>query len=138
MLDMAQVIERCGLVEDRNDRRWKDDPDKRVFRGSRYTAGLPHGDWQDFDQMLGDQPGGTDVYPPRSFNAAGWYYVEGWNDGKYRSVWINDVELMTFTYCEGDLTLVVCGTPERYRVEMAQTAEFYGRPAAPASGQVDS
>lgn len=99
----SEIAQAFGLAEDATDPRWAG-TDKRVWRGSGMH------DWTYYDHILeGDNR---------------WTYMESWSNG-YRAVWSNYAEMSTFTYCEGDLTLVICGTLERFAREMEEGDRFY-------------
>jgi len=54
-----------------------------------------------------------------------WYQIDTWQDAPYFGVWCNPVLLTTVTYCEGDITVVHCDTPDAYRDEVREAIEFY-------------
>lgn len=60
--------------------------------------------------------------------AFGWVQYDTNQDASYFGVWIHNEERLTFTYCEGDLSLVECPTEESFQAELANMAEFYGPP----------
>jgi hypothetical protein len=68
---------------------------------------------------------GRDVYGVGALVPAGCREVEEWEDGRFRSVWVNDSEHYTITYCEGDIFVVVCPDAESYAAEIAEATEFY-------------
>lgn len=57
-----------------------------------------------------------------------WKQFDTDQDASYFGVWVNLAERMTFTYCEGDRTLVVCPSVETFRSELKDAEEFYGAP----------
>lgn len=48
-----------------------------------------------------------------------------WKDGQFRTVWINDKDLSTITYCEGDITVMQHSIQASYDREIVKAAEFY-------------
>jgi hypothetical protein len=62
----------------------------------------------------------------------GWKQFDTTQDAWYFGLWVNIPERMTFTYAEGDRTLVICPTLESFQAELADAARCYGppRPAA--------
>lgn len=48
-----------------------------------------------------------------------------WKDGGFRTVWINNNELSTITYCEGDIIVMQHKTQASYDREIVKAAEFY-------------
>lgn len=60
--------------------------------------------------------------------AKGWRQYDTSQDDWYFGVWVHMEEMLTFTYCEGDLSLVVCPTKESFKAELDDAAEFYGAP----------
>lgn len=120
VLTVDQIITQFGMVEDTEDERWKDDPDKRLWRGSRFTCGNPHAEWHNFDVALR-----AGIFNPETPDRPGWQYVEDWQLGRYRAVWVDPSQLAFFTYCEGDLTLVVLATKQRYNEEWDAQATSY-------------
>ena len=52
-------------------------------------------------------------------------WIERWGDEPYRSVWINPKELTTTTYCEGDITKVICDNQGAFLDELREVNEFY-------------
>lgn len=90
--------------------------DNTVYRWSRY-------DFDDVDEMN------------RYFfdsglcaHSRGWQQYDTQQDASYFGYWVHPTDLLTFTYCEGDLHLVVCPTVGSLRSELARSAEFYGDP----------
>jgi hypothetical protein len=123
-LNPEQIIRRLNLEEAESDPRWDNQP-KHVYRGHRMRHGKiyadPTGDWCFYDKLL--KAGIFDDLTPDKFK--GWQYVEGWNDGPYRVVWVNFELRATFTYCEGDLTLVVCDDDATFKTELLDCGECY-------------
>ena len=119
-----ELVQKLNLVEDVTDSRWSGTP-KRLWRGSRWGHGVlfadPTGDWNRYDKLLE-----ADIWDPDDPTSPGWHYVESWIEGPYRVVWVNYEFRATFTYCEGDLTLVVCGDEETFNKELADAERFYG------------
>ena len=56
---------------------------------------------------------------------AGYREQPHWKDGQFRTVWINDVEWSTITYCEGDISVMQHATQASYDMEIVKAAEFY-------------
>lgn len=48
-----------------------------------------------------------------------------WKDGQFRTVWINNADLSTITYCEGDISVMQHKTQASYDSEIVKAAEFY-------------
>lgn len=57
-----------------------------------------------------------------------WIQYDTHQDASYFGVWVNPKTLQTFTYCEGDTTLVTCPDKEHLRSELDAMAAFYGDP----------
>jgi len=57
-----------------------------------------------------------------------WKQFDTHQDASYFGMWVNIEKRMTFTYCEGDRTLVVCPDAEHLRAELKDAEEFYGPP----------
>jgi hypothetical protein len=119
-----EIVERFKLVEDTTDPRWTGTP-KRVWRGNRHRHGVvfadPCCDWGSYDRALA-----ADVYNAEESDRPGWQYIDGWIDGPYRVVWVSFEYRATFTYCEGDLTLVTCDDEATFRKELADAERYYG------------
>ena len=60
--------------------------------------------------------------------AKGWQQYDTRQDASYFGVWVHAKRRATFTYCEGDTTLVLCPTAESFAAELADMARFYGPP----------
>ena len=60
------------------------------------------------------------------FRAAGWLQFDTDQDASYYGVWVNPKLLRTFSYCEGDIYLVVCPDAEHYNAEIKAACEFHG------------
>jgi hypothetical protein len=60
--------------------------------------------------------------------AQGWKQFDTSQDAWYFGVWVNLEKRMTFTYAEGDRTLVVCPDDDHLRAELKDAVEFYGDP----------
>jgi hypothetical protein len=82
---------------------------------------------QDADKLIGGR--GEDRYF-YDFEAlgAGWKQYDTKQDASYFGVWVNVEERKTFTYAEGDRTLVVCPTLDSFKAELADAERFYGPP----------
>lgn len=85
---------------------------------------MPFMQWHDADEFLEGR-----ILDNGIASDDGWYYVEGWEDGRYRAVWVNRRWLATFTYCEGDLILVTLGDAEQMLAELIDAQGYYGEPA---------
>ena len=59
--------------------------------------------------------------------ADGWEQYDTDQDASYFGVWVNEAKRETFTYCEGDTSLVVCSSLDGYRAELLHMAGFYGK-----------
>ena len=83
---------------------------------------------EDADKMIGKRRGEDRYY--YDFEALGkdWKQYDTKQDASYFGVWVNVAERKTFTYAEGDRTLVVCPTPESFAAELADAERFYGDP----------
>ena len=57
-----------------------------------------------------------------------WEQFDTHQDAWYFGVWVNIKERKTFTYAEGDRTLVECPTLESFKAELADAERFYGAP----------
>ena len=62
-----------------------------------------------------------------------WRQFDTWQDAWYFGVWVNVRQRMTFTYAEGDRSLVVCPTLESFRAELEDAERFYGPAPAAAT-----
>lgn len=121
-MDVAEIVSKYGLVEAELDKS-KAPFDKRIWRGGRCTAGDPYLEWCGPDQFLDGRILNDDL---SGFDPNAWYYIEGWNDSRYRVVWVCFGNRMIFTYCEGDLCLVHCGSFETFCRELDDAAMCYG------------
>lgn len=63
-----------------------------------------------------------------------WKQFDTHQDAHYFGFWVNIEKRLTFTYCEGDRTLVECPDVEHLRAELADAVEFYGDPPPMAIG----
>ena len=52
-------------------------------------------------------------------------YIEGWNDGPYRSVWLSEELLAGITYCEGDVSIDIANDAEGYKRIVEAAMQFY-------------
>lgn len=59
---------------------------------------------------------------------AGWQQYDTWQDAHYFGVWVSIDKLATFTYCEDDLSLVVCPDKEHLKAELEDAERVYGAP----------
>lgn len=67
-------------------------------------------------------------------SGGGWIQYDTKQDASYFGVWVNVGERLTFTFAEGDTSLVTCPTLESFRAELASMQEFYGDPPPMAVG----
>jgi len=56
----------------------------------------------------------------------GWKQYDTDQDASYFGVWVNIEKRQTFTFCEGDTTLVTCSTNEALQAELDDMADCYG------------
>ncbi len=77
------------------------------------------------------------IFDFRVLSRANWKQFDTKQDASYFGVWVNLKERKTFTYCEGDRTLVVCPDDAHLKAELDNMVEFYGEapPAWVAFGQ---
>ena len=66
-----------------------------------------------------------------------WRQIDTRGDASYFGVWVDLKGMKTFTYAEGDRTLVECPTRESFAAELEDIARFYG-PPAPAFTTIDA
>lgn len=86
---------------------------------------------EDADRRLGGGGRGADRYVydfKLCTPALGWKQFDTKQDAHYFGFWVNVEQRLTFTYCEGDRTLVECPDIEHLRAELADATEFYGDP----------
>lgn len=57
-----------------------------------------------------------------------WRQWDTEQDASYFGVWVNFKTRQTFTYCEGDTTLVTCEDNAHLQKELDSMIEFYGPP----------
>lgn len=81
----------------------------------------------DADRALGFR--GDDRYT-YDYRLRDWHKMDTWQDAHYFGVWFNDETRQTFTYAEGDRTLVNCPTDASYAAEIADMIAFYRRDRA--------
>lgn len=62
----------------------------------------------------------------------GWMTYPTSQDAWYYAQWINPIAMETLSYCEQDVTHVVCSTQEQFRAELADLARFHGRSLTPS------
>ncbi len=60
--------------------------------------------------------------------SSGWAQYDTDQDAHYFGVWVSQDQLATFTYCEGDISLVECPDLAHFKAELANAAEVYGEP----------
>jgi hypothetical protein len=58
----------------------------------------------------------------------GWKQYDTDQDASYFGVWVHLERRLVLTYCEGDVSLVVCATDDLLRAQLQSMAEFYGPP----------
>ena len=90
-------------------------------RGNTVTPGSYHGDRYAFDFKH---------CKPED----GWRQYDTSQDAHYFGVWVNMNERLTFTYCEGDISLVECPTAESFKAELDNADEVYGKAPPMAIG----
>jgi hypothetical protein len=56
---------------------------------------------------------------------AGFEEMVHWKDHHFRTVWINDKDLATITFCEGDIIVMQHSNQASYDREIVAAAEFY-------------
>ena len=73
--------------------------------------------------------------------ARGWYQLDTPQDAPYYGHWCNPAERRIVAYCEGDIYVTDCETPEAYRREIASilawAADLQGVPVAEMRGGID-
>lgn len=52
-------------------------------------------------------------------------YIEGWEDGPYRVVWLSEDLLAEITYCEGDVSIDIANDAEGYKRIVEAAMQFY-------------
>lgn len=88
---------------------------------------------EDADHKLGIRRGGDRYY--YDFKAlTDWNQFDTKQDASYFGVWVNVEKLMTFTYAEGDRTLIVCPDKAHLKAELDDAVAFYGDPPPMAVG----
>lgn len=92
---------------------WKSRPWQND-RGNTVHPGSDHAERYKFDKMCSPDNG--------------WTQYDTTQDAWYFGVWVHDEERLTFTYAEGDISLVECPTEESFQAELKNMAEFYGPP----------
>jgi len=60
--------------------------------------------------------------------ATGWAQYDTEQDASYFGVWVHRGRREIVTFCEGDLTRVICPTQAVFEAELAAMAEYYGPP----------
>ena len=80
----------------------------------------------DADQRVGGR--GQDRYFYDFGRLQGWKQFDTQQDASYFGVWVNLAERKTFTYCEGDRTLVECPDDDHLKAELDDMVRFYGAP----------
>ncbi len=56
----------------------------------------------------------------------GYAQVDTTNDAWYFGIWCNPWALAVITYCEGDVTTVVCDNSAEFEQEIRRIKEFFG------------
>ncbi len=87
--------------------------------------------------MRGFRPGTRYEYDEKLTKAVGWAQYDTHQDAEYFGVWVSIKELATFTYCEGDITLVICPSKEHLGAELEDAERVYGSPP-PAFVTIDN
>jgi hypothetical protein len=89
---------------------------------------------QDADRRLGANTSGEILGIPDSRYFYDFGVLQSWQqfdtkqDASYFGVWVNIAERKTFTYCEGDRTLVECPDDDHLKAELDDMVRFYGAP----------
>lgn len=105
---------------------WKTAPMERNERGNEIYRDA------DADQKLGVRRGDCRYYYDfEALSTDDWRQWDTRNDASYWGMWVNLKARMTFTYCEGDRTLVVCEDDAHLKAELDDAVRFYGE-APPA------
>lgn len=80
----------------------------------------------DADKQLGKRGGGDRYW--YDFEALGkeWKQFDTDQDASYFGVWVDLAGRRTFTYAEGDRTLVECPSAESFKAELEDMERFYG------------
>ena len=60
--------------------------------------------------------------------ANGWQQYDTDQDASYFGIWVNIEKRQTFTFCEGDTTLITCRDDSHLQAELDSMADFYGSP----------
>jgi len=79
------------------------------------------------DEKLGTERG-VDRYHYDFEALRSWRQFDTNQDAWYFGVWVDVANMRTFTYAEGDRSLVICPTLESFRAELKSAEEFYGSP----------
>ena len=58
----------------------------------------------------------------------GWKQYDTSQDASYFGIWVNINKRQTFTFCEGDTTLVICPDDKSLQAELDDMARCYGDP----------
>jgi hypothetical protein len=69
--------------------------------------------------------GSNDSYNYREVLSDDWEEVTEWADGAARVVWINRGCFSILTYCEGDVTLVICDCRPKFDTELKELRRQY-------------
>ena len=87
--------------------------------------------WRDFDadfRATGRRKSGGSRYYYDFGPLRTWQQYDTREDASYFGVWVDLEGMRTFTYAEGDRTLVECPTRETFQAELDDLARFYGPP----------
>jgi hypothetical protein len=57
--------------------------------------------------------------------AKGWAQLDTAQDASYYGNWVNPSERKTFSYCEGDTTLVECDTDEEFAAHVRESVKWH-------------
>jgi len=70
-------------------------------------------------------PGDRYRYDMKLVGREGWKQYDTDQDAHYFGCWVNPDKMMTFCYCEGDVTIIRCKDKEHYNAEIQSMNEFY-------------
>ena len=87
--------------------------------------------WRDFDadfRATGRRKSGGSRYYYDFGPLRTWQQYDTREDASYFGVWVDLEGMRTFTYAEGDRTLVECPTRATFQAELDDLARFYGPP----------
>ena len=61
---------------------------------------------------------------PGIFKQSGWYQFDTQQDAPYYGTWVNPRLQAVILYCEGDINVIDCETPEAYRAEIKSMEDW--------------